>query len=269
MMDTQDIEFENTRVRLYRAGQGPRLLLIHGIGPGTSIPANFGTVIPALAEHYSVVGMDLIGFGGSERKSTAPFFDFPLWCRQARFVADTLGADELRIWGQSLGGAMALQVASEMPSVTRVITTGTGGGKQTLNPALERFWTFPPSAEALREALLSSMYDTSGITDEVVRERFETLQQGGIGDYFSAMMAGDKQALLDSVYLSPKVLNNVQARVLLLHGRDDVPVPYRDTTLHLLDHLPTAEAVILSRCGHNPAREHTDRTLSLALEHLR
>lgn len=269
MIDTQDIEFENTRVRLYRAGQGPQLLLIHGIGPGTSVPANFGTVIPALAEHYSVVGMDLIGFGGSERKHQPPFFDFNLWCRQARFVAETLETDELRVWGQSLGGAMALKVASELPSVTRVVTTGSGGGKQTLNAALERFWTFPPSAEALREALLSSMYDTSGITAEVVRERFETLRQGGIGEYFSAMMAGDKQALLDSVYLDPATLAKVRARVLLLHGRDDVPVPYRDTTLHLLDHLPFAEAVILGRCGHNPAREHTDRTLALALEHLR
>lgn len=267
-MQTEDIEFRQHRVRLYRAGQGPTLLLIHGIGPGTSIPANFGAVIPALAEHYTVVGMDLLGFGGSERKSAPPFFDFPLWCEQTRFVIDYLGENALGVWGQSLGGAMALKVAAECPAIKKVVATGAGGGPQEMNPALNRFWTFPKSAAALQQALLSSMYDTSGITDTLVQERFETLRHGGVGEYFESMMSGDKQALLDSVFLSPELLGQVNADVLILHGREDIPVPYEHTALHLGAHLPNCNTMIIGKCGHNPAREHPDLTLRLALDHL-
>ena len=266
-MHTEDWTFDTHRIRLYIEGEGPTLLLIHGIGPGTSIPANFASVIPALAKHFRVVGMDLIGFGGSSRKTEAPFFDFELWCRQAAFVAEKLGADLSRVWGQSLGGAIALRLAADNPAITRVLTTGAGGGNHRLNAALDRFWTVPDSPDALRTAMLGSMFDTSGITDALVNERYETLQQGGIGEYFSAMMAGDKQALLNSVTLSADALAKVQAQVLVIHGREDTPVPWEDNALPVMRHLSHCDMVILGRCGHNPAREYPEKTLALALGH--
>lgn len=272
-MQVDTITFEEEfQVRTYSAGEGAPLLLLHGVGPGTSIPANFSSVTEELARHYRVVGMDLVGFGGSARKASDPLFDFELWVRQARFLADELKAcspgQPLRVWGQSMGGALALRLAADDAGISHVVATGTGGGDHRVNPPLEKFWTFPQSLAQLRDAMQSSMLDPASITDAMVQARWDTLQQGDIGPYFGRMMAGDKQALLDSVRLSDDTLRRIAARVLLIHGRDDKPCPYPGNVLPLLERIPRCDAVLLGQCGHTPAREQPAKTLELALAHL-
>ncbi|MDR7094036.1 alpha/beta fold hydrolase [Hydrogenophaga laconesensis] len=271
-MQLDTITFEDFQVRTYSAGDGAPLLLLHGVGPGTSITANFSSVIDELARHYRVVGMDLVGFGGSARKSNDPLFDFELWVRQARFLAGELKAcspgEPLRIWGQSMGGALALRLAADDTDISHVVATGTGGGHHRVNPPLEKFWTFPQSLAQLRDAMQSSMLDPASITDAMVQTRWDTLQQGDIGPYFGRMMAGDKQALLDSVRIPDEVLRRIAARVLLIHGRDDKPCPYTDNALPLLDRIPRCDAVLLGQCGHTPAREQPAKTLELVFAHL-
>lgn len=270
-MQTEDWHFEHYTLRIYRAGQGPTLLLLHGIGPGTSIPANFSAVTDALGEHYSLVGVDLIGMGNSSKKTEAPYFDFALWCRQAAFVAQRLcdesGEQALRVWGHSLGGAIALQLAATSKRVSHVVASGTGGGNHRVNPALDFFWTFPTSPAALKQAMMSSMYDPAGVTDELVAGRFATLQQGDVGPYFSQMMSGDKQALLDSVRLAPEQLAGIEASVLLIHGRDDRPCPYEDNVGYLMRHIAKCDVSVFGQCGHNPGREYPQKTVGQVLAH--
>ena len=116
--------------------------------------------------------------------------------------------------------------------------------------------------------MASGVHDASALTDAQVDERYARLTQDGLGSYFDAMMSGGKQDKLQSCWLSPQLLQRVRAKVLLVHGRDDRPVPYRDSALHLLDHLQDCQLVVLSRCGHNPILERTDEVLRLALSHL-
>lgn len=266
-MQSEDWRFEDYDIRIYRQGHGPAVLLIHGVGPGTSILANFEPVVPALAEHYTVFGMDLIGFGGSSRKTAAPFFDFALWRRQAAFVAQRIGEPGLRVWGQSMGGALSLALAAEDPGIAKVVTTGSGGGLHRLNAALDRFWSRPKTREALREAMIGSVYDAASVTDALVAQRYETLSDGEVAPYFEEMMRCDKQALLDSAFLAPAVLARVAAKVLVIHGRDDQAVPYEQNAAYINAFLPDADMVILGRCGHNPAREHTRKVTQLVLGH--
>jgi 2-hydroxymuconate-semialdehyde hydrolase len=270
-MKTESWNFEGYRVRIYTAGNGPTLLMFHGIGPGTSIPANFSAVTDILEQHYSLVGMDLIGFGDSSRKIEEPFFDFELWVRQALFVAQQVrektGEEQLRVWGHSLGGAIALRLAAQVPFIFQLVATGTGGGDHRLNAPLDKFWTFPESAAQLKDAMMSSMLDPAGITDELVAGRFTTLQQGDIGPYFGRMMSGDKQALLDSVRIDPALLAKIKASVLLIHGRDDKPCPFEDNALYLARRIPNCDMMVLGQCGHNPAREYPEKTAQLALSH--
>lgn len=267
-LQSETWSFDEGEFTVHVHGSGPPLLLIHGIGPGTSIRANFAAVIPTLGRHRTLVGIDLIGFGASPRKHAPPLFDFPLWVKQARAAVARINHPELAIWGQSLGAAVALCTAASEPGVKTVIGTGSGGGATTLNPALDRFWSAPTTPQALRSAMASAVYDASALTDAQINERFERLAQGGLGSYFDAMMAPGKQANLQSCWLPPELLARVRARVLLVHGRDDQPVPYRESALHLVDHLHDARLVLLPHCGHNPMLEHTDEVLALALHHL-
>jgi len=265
---TEDWAFESHQVRIYKQGQGPALLLLHGVGPGTSIPANFSAVMASLAEHYTVYGMDLIGFGGSSRKAAMPFFDFPLWVRQVHHVASRIGAPALRVFGHSVGAALALRLAGETDFVKCVVGTGAAGGTQQLNDVLNRFWTFPQTPDALRQAMLGSMFDTSGVTDALVQERFATLQNGGVGPYFAEMMSEDKQAMLDSVRLSAEQMARVKVPVLLIHGAHDLPCPWEQSAAYLALGLPDCDLWVVGRCGHNPAREFTAKVLPRIVDHL-
>ena len=248
-------------------GKGPPLLLIHGIGPGTSVLANFGSVMPVLTAQRTVYGLDLIGFGASVRPDAPARFDFDAWVAQASDAITRINAPDVQVWGQSLGAAVALAASSAHECVRRIVGTGSGGGARTLNAALARFWTTPDSPAQLREAMAGAVYDASRLSDEQVAQRFATLQAGA-GDAFSAMMAGDREALLQSCWLPPELLRSLRAEGLLIHGRDDRPVPYRDSALHLADHIDRCTLVLLGRCGHNPLIERAQDVLRLALDHL-
>lgn len=267
-MRTETWTFEGGEFAVHTEGSGPPLLLIHGVGPGTSFQANFAAVVPALATHRTLFGIDLIGFGASARKVAPPLFDFPLWVRQARAALARIGEPVIDVWGQSLGAAVALSAAASTAQVKRIVGTGAGGGALGLNPALDRFWTAPTTLEALRTAMTAAVYDASALTDVQIATRFDILSQDGRGAYFDAMMAPGKEANLRSCWLAPELLEQVMASVLLVHGRDDAPVPYRNSPLHLLDHLHDARLVLLSRCGHNPMLERTAEVTALALDHL-
>jgi 2-hydroxymuconate-semialdehyde hydrolase len=236
-MHTESWDFEGHQIRIYTEGSGPTLLLFHGIGPGTE----------------------------------DPFFDFELWVRQASFVAQQVlaktGETQLRAWGHSLGGAIALRLAAQQRFIAQVVATGTGGGNHRLNPPLDKFWTFPETPAQLKDAMMSSMLDPAAITDELVAGRYATLQQGDIGPYFGRMMSGDKQALLDSVRIDPTLLARIEARVLLIHGLEDKPCPFEDNALYLARQIARCDAIGLGRCGHNPAREYPEKTAQLALAH--
>ena len=90
----RDVDFDGYRVRTLQGGEGKPLLLLHGTGPGTSAFGNFSRIFDHLSEHYSVLAADLIGFGGSDRKTEEPFFDFDLF-----FVGDVVLDFSVSIFG--------------------------------------------------------------------------------------------------------------------------------------------------------------------------
>src|SRR5438309_6978090 len=58
------VDVAGTRVFYVHAGNGPPMLLIHGL-VGSS--ANWRDTIPALAQHSSVYAIDLVNMGRSQR----------------------------------------------------------------------------------------------------------------------------------------------------------------------------------------------------------
>ena len=88
----RDIDFEGHRVHVWEGGEGFPLLMLHGSGPGAGTVANWRLVLEPLAARYRIVAADLVGFGASGRKREEPYFDLPLWRRQARAVLGLLPA---------------------------------------------------------------------------------------------------------------------------------------------------------------------------------
>ena len=258
-------QIEGFRVRYWEGGDGFPILMLHGVGPGTSTVGNFGPVLEPLEEHCRIIAIDLIGFGDSERKKAGPLFDMDLWVRQGLAVLDHFtGGKRCGLIGHSLGGALALKIASHAPQVTKILTSSSIGASYPLNEALDAFWTLPQSPEELRRVMGDMVFNQAAVTDEMLEERWELLSQPGYGDYFAEMFGGDRQALIDSAVVSDEEASRITATITMMHGRDDKPCPAKETTLMVADKLPKADVMLLSDCGHNLPRERTGDYLAAA-----
>lgn len=243
----------HARWRLRVDGQGPPLLLVHGIGPGTTAAANFASVWPSLASRFTLHAPDLLGFGDSA-PTPGGRFDIDAWVAQLVAVLDATGATRVAVLGQSIGGTLALRLAAADARVAAVATCGAAGGMQRAPDALRRFWRPPRDREAFARMLAETFHDPATLTDAQVDQRLAVLDAGA-RDRFERLIGDDPDAAVASTRLDPALLARVTCPVLLVHGRDDRLVPCDDNLPHLAAALPRAHVLALARCGHNPLRE--------------
>lgn len=266
MLESRFTEIEGYKVHYWEAGDGFPVLMMHGVGPGTSILGNFEPVLEPLAERYHIFATDLIGFGNSGTKRAEPYFDVDLWVRQGLVLLDQLPDGPVGVAGHSLGGALALKVAARSDRVTHVLTSSSIGTPYPLNDALDAFWSLPQDRAELRRAMENMVFDTGALTDQMIDGRWDLLMQDGYGEYFAKMFGGDRQRYIDAGIVSDEEFGDIAAKVSLIHGRDDRPCPPDQTSVRLAERLPGATLTILDECGHNLPREKTDEYLAAAFE---
>jgi pimeloyl-ACP methyl ester carboxylesterase len=91
----------------HRAGAGPPLLLIHGLGLTWRC---WKPVLPGLERAHEVVAVDLPGFGAAPGlDGTPPTID--ALCDRVEADLDREGLDAVHVAGNSLGGWVALELA--------------------------------------------------------------------------------------------------------------------------------------------------------------
>jgi 2-hydroxymuconate-semialdehyde hydrolase len=112
--------------------------------------------------------------------------------------------------------------------------------------------------------MLGMVYDPAGVTDEVLDLRLSMLNQPGYGEFFAAMFAGDKQAMLDSAIITGEEAARVKAQVAIVHGRNDLPCPVEETALRHAAMFPKADVTLIGECGHGPPRETPAKWLAAA-----
>ena len=265
----RETTFEGIPVAYWEGGSGFPLLLIHGSGPGASTAGNWRLVLPILEQHFHVIAVDLIGFGQSGRKPAPPYFDLDLWRRQAAHALGLFDNGLVGVLGHSLAGSIGLWLAAHDRRVSHLMTTGTMGTVFPLNEHLVRTWSFPATRDAIRQAARSLIFDEEVITDAYVNGRVEVLHKGDYGDYFAAMFEGDKQRYIDAAALDGRLLRDISARICMVHGRNDLPIPWQATTSRLAEFMPQADVSLFARCEHSPALEHPGKLVALARDFFR
>jgi pimeloyl-ACP methyl ester carboxylesterase len=119
----QTVSVHGREVSYLEAGDGPLLLLIHGMA-GTA--HNWESVIEPLALHNLVVAPDFPGHGDSAPGGG----DYSLGSLASglRDLMIALGRDRATLVGHSLGGGVALQFAYQFPEmVERLVLVSSGG----------------------------------------------------------------------------------------------------------------------------------------------
>jgi pimeloyl-ACP methyl ester carboxylesterase len=243
-----------------RAGSGPALLLLHGIGNNCQTWAG---VIDRLAETHTVIAPDLLGHGDSDK----PRGDYSIaaYANGMRDLLSVLDIEQATVVGHSLGGGIALQFAYQFPErCQRLALVGSGGLGPELSAGL-RAATLP-GAELVLTALTGvssplrmglQLVERAGraagwkrvgdlaeagdallaLKDVEARRAFLRTLRGVVDAHGQAVTALDRLYLADSIPM------------LVIWGSRDpiVPAQHAETVRELV---PSARVEVFEGAGH-------------------
>lgn len=250
-------------VHYLRAGRGPVVVLLHGLG---GFAASWRTTIDALAGQATVLAPDLPGFGRSAKPRMRYGLDFFVAALDA--FLDALDVRPLALVGHSLGAGVAVAWALRWPGrVERLALLGglVPGFAYRVSPVY-RLLALPGVGEALALLRCRPLYRAA------LRRCFhepcpEDLAYLVHHDYAlrttwaarSAYLATLRSVRGDFVGRGPeyrRALAGLDLPVLLIHGRQDPVVPAAHCRA-VAEGLPRAEARWIEACGHFPQLEHS------------
>jgi pimeloyl-ACP methyl ester carboxylesterase len=121
--DLRELPSRGTRLRYFVGGEGPPVVLIHGLGGAAS---NWRELAPLLAERRRVLIPELPGHGGSSPLPAAA--TLAAYADRAIAVAEHEQMLPAPLVGHSLGGLVVLRAAIRRPdAVTAVVLAGAAG----------------------------------------------------------------------------------------------------------------------------------------------
>lgn len=142
-------------------GEGPPLLLLHGY-PQTHV--EWHKIAPKLAERFSVVLMDLRGYGWSSapRSEKGKLYTKRLMAEDAIAVMEKLGHVRFSVLGHDRGGRVAYRLALDHPerldrlAIIDIIPTAARWQAMNAAEALKAYhWPFLAQPEPLPETLIA------------------------------------------------------------------------------------------------------------------
>ncbi|WP_411087315.1 alpha/beta fold hydrolase [Streptomyces sp. 061-3] len=239
--------------------RGTPTVLLHGGGPGCSAWTDFGAAAGLLAEGRRLILVDLPQYGDSDSPDiTEPLFSFH--ATQLLGLLDALGIGRADFVCQSLGGSVALRLASAHPDrVGRLVVTGS----QPIPPSEpnphdaslasrirgEYYGNGGPSPDKMR-ALMTRLewYDPAGPPPETVALRYAYSTSP------RALELGTDHSRRGTPEDLTEGLAQVVAPVLLLWGAND-PFCGPDYVLALAERLSRVDVSVLGQTSHHPGEE--------------
>jgi pimeloyl-ACP methyl ester carboxylesterase len=249
------------------AGSGEPVIMLHGSGPGVSALANWQHNIPALSQRFHVLAPDIVGFGATERPHDI-VYSLRTWTDHIWAFLDAHGIEKTSIVGNSLGGRIALQMATDRPDrITKMVLMGAPGVGMTLTDGLAALRAYEPSHDEMRDLLRNYFaVDPAMITDELVETRYQASIADGAYEAYRTMFFDPRHAGSE-LGITEDEVRAIATPTLLVHGREDRVVPLQ-VSVTMLGLLPNADLHVFSACGHWTQIERADEFSALVADYL-
>jgi pimeloyl-ACP methyl ester carboxylesterase len=237
------------RTRLYweSTGTGDPVLLIHGLGLSGGA---WWRTADALAPTMRVITFDHRGIGQSESLTYA--YTTETMADDAISILDELAIDRVHLYGFSLGGMVAQQLALHHPERVRSLVLGAthAGGRRAAYPEPDVVEFFRrrarmPSEEAAW-ASVPYNYGPRSRTEQVNRiaEDIERRLQSPFNE-----RAYQAQLLAASLHNCYRRLERIRAPTLVVHGARDRVIPVANAQM-TAQQVPGARLKLLEDAGH-------------------
>jgi len=218
--DAFDITTAETTIHGRRGGQGPPVLLLHGM-PETHLM--WHRVAPRLAERFTVVATDLRGFGDSGTPPSTPDhapYSMRTIARDQVEVMRALGHDRFAVVGHDRGARCAYRMALDHPSaVTRlavldIVPTGDAFRMANKEFALGFWiWSFLAAPEPVPERFMAAAPEV------IVDHMLDSLTEAP--DTFPTEVRGEYVAKLTDPDIIHAVCEEYRAAATLDQQHDD------------------------------------------------
>lgn len=259
--------------------ENPPLLMVHGFTMSAHV---WRTTISGLEQQHYCVALDLLGHGRSPVDRHGDH-SIEAQGRRVLALADHLGFERFNLIGHSMGGQIALCIAAKLAPERIIklvdvdgVTTGkvtTTMQKNVVNPIQWVSHTplvgaFAPFAAAFlrftgvrfkmvaRQEFAIWWHDFDVRDFEWWRKDREFTNRPGIHHtWYPAMNAFLRTDMTP-------FLPNIQCPTLVIFGEDDQIIPVSEGQV-VAQHVPNCQLEIISKCGHLPMYECTDRYLEI------
>jgi pimeloyl-ACP methyl ester carboxylesterase len=263
----QQISLHGHSVGFRIAGEGPLIVLLHGI---TSTSDVWLETMARLSERYTVVAPDLLGHG----RSAKPRGDYSLgaYASGGRDLLGALGFERGTVVGHSLGGGIALQFAYQFPEYCeRLVLVSSGGlgkevhlllraaalpGAEFVLPLIVRDWAIG-AGTAMAGVLDRFGFKAGPDLAEAARGYASLADRGAREAFLHTLRAvidlnGQRVSATDRLYLAQRL------PTLLIWGSRDPIIPIEHGRA-ARERIPESRLVEIPGAGHWPQLDDPDR----------
>ena len=251
------------------AGHGDPVVLLHGGEFGVSADLGWEHNIAALAGHYRVLALDMLGFGQS-----AKVIDFNdgrgMRIRHIARFCDAVGVSCAHFVGNSMGAVnMFVDATSESPLLPAAsLTMICGGGEIQRNEhsaALFDYDATMPGMKRIVEALFSDPAYPND--DAYVTRRYESSIAPGAWEALAAARFRRPGLEPPPLPSSKRAYERIAVPTLVVEGGRDKLLP-GGWAAEIAKQIPHGRSAVIERAGHCPQIEQPDAVNELLLDFL-
>ena len=246
------------KICYYDTGQGPPLVLVHGVGGDAD---QWAFCFEQLAASHRIIALDLLGFGRSDKP--------PIDYRIAGFVEvldrflANLGVARAHLLGHSLGGWVVAAFALRFPEKVDKLVLNDAAGIDDGACAIPVDLKISARAN-LRTAFECMFHDKAMVTEALVDLAYALHLERGDGFTIRSVL----ETLANPWEKLDGKLGGLRAPTLILWGEDDAITPLSMARAFHRE-IAGSRLQIIAACGHLPPLERPDEFVAAVTGFLR